>query len=91
MLLFAAMTDQIANAIEVSGAKDNSNFIIFSNTMQNLNKAKKFVKIGTDFNASKDEIQKASRILGIGFKKNDRRAINLKILEKMALSRLGSD
>ena len=87
MLLFAALTDQIGDAIGIAGAKSSSNFIIFSNDKSILNKLKSAVTIHSDFNPGTAEIKK--KALSIGIKEGNN--IDIMILQKMALSRLSSD
>ncbi len=70
MLLFAACTDQIAEAIKVAGAKSNKDFIIFCNDTKLLAKMK-WLSLRE-------------------FNKKSTRESDLRILQKMALSRLDS-
>lgn len=87
MLLFAALTDQIEEAIDRAGAKSSSDFIFFSNKKDILPKIKDSVNFHSDFNPTPSEIKKTALSLGIKDGKN----ANIAILQKMALSRLSSD
>ena len=86
MLLFAAMTDQIGDAIETAGAKDSSRFIIFSNRKSLPESLKKEVKISSDFNSSALQARKTAKLMGITGKD-----VDVVVLQAMALSRLTSD
>jgi len=86
MLLFAAMTDQIGDAIETAGAKNSSKFVIFSNQKSIPGSLKKVVKIVSDFKPSALQTRKTANSMGITGKNTD-----ILVLQAMALSRLTSD
>jgi tRNA threonylcarbamoyladenosine modification (KEOPS) complex Cgi121 subunit len=88
MLLFAAMTDQIGRAISISGAKTASDILIFSNNALVFNKIRPFLSEESNFKPDARHIKKAARALGI---KTSKKNIDILILERIALSRLGPD
>jgi tRNA threonylcarbamoyladenosine modification (KEOPS) complex Cgi121 subunit len=88
MLLFAAMTDQIDRAISIVGAKTTSDFVVFSNSTLAFNKIKPFLSVHSDFKADPSHVKKVAKALGV---KTDGNDIDSFILERIALSRLGSD
>ncbi len=89
MLLFAAMTDQIEVAIEISGARSSSDFIIFAEKKEALNLLKPLLSKSRDFDPSPSHIRYVARFFGI--KGNAVLDIDAMLLQKMALSRLSSD
>ena len=91
MLLFAAFTDQIGKAIETVGIKNTSKFIIFCNDPKLLNRIKKFAKIGSNFDPSFSEMNRAAKILKLQIIGKDQKQLELKVLERMALSRLATN
>ena len=88
MLLFAAMTDQIGEAIEIVGAKSSSDFIIFADKKASFAKIKPILKIKSNFEDSSAHTKAVAAAFGIKGCKAE--LINARILQKMALSRLGS-
>ena len=52
MLLFAAMTDQIGDAIEIVGAKSSSDFVIFADKKAAFAKLRPILKVKSDFGVS---------------------------------------
>jgi tRNA threonylcarbamoyladenosine modification (KEOPS) complex Cgi121 subunit len=91
MLLFAAMTDQIGDAIEIVGAKNPSDFVIFANKKDVLNKLNKQILLGSDFKPSAAALKNAAKAAGIKVEKKKVTEIEALILQKMAISRLGSN
>ena len=89
MLLFAAMTDQIEDAIDKVGAKSNSDFVVFSDKKAAFVKVKPVLTIKSDFEASSAHTKYVAAAFGIRGSKAE--LINARILQKMALSRLSSN
>lgn len=89
MLLFAAMTDQIEDAIDIVGAKSSSDFIVFSDKKAAFAKIRHFLKIKSDFEDSPAHTKSVAAAFGI--KGSRLESINARILQKMALSRLSSN
>jgi tRNA threonylcarbamoyladenosine modification (KEOPS) complex Cgi121 subunit len=87
MLLFTAFTDQINKAIEIVGAKTNSDLVLFTNSKDALGKLIGF-NISGEFNPSEKNSMIVAKHLGIDIK--NKKKIDESILEKMALSRLQS-
>ena len=88
MLLFAAMTDQIETALDITGAKTNSKFILFSNDGHLLKRISELVNIEEDFNPSSKQMLSSAKAIGINANNED---MDNYLLQKMALSRLSSD
>ena len=84
MLLFAAMTRQISDAIEKVGAKSGKKFIVFANNMESYQKIKKFIKEEEDFNPSQNQVLATAKKFGIEQKSD----IDQFVLQKIAISRL---
>ncbi|MCL5430511.1 MAG: hypothetical protein M1504_03470 [Candidatus Marsarchaeota archaeon] len=84
MMLFAAMTRQIKDAIDIIGA-DGKEFVIFANSEQSYKKAKGLVKDERDFTRSKDEERKIAKTFGISTNDHD---LDGAILQRMAVSRI---
>jgi tRNA threonylcarbamoyladenosine modification (KEOPS) complex Cgi121 subunit len=89
MLLFAAMTDQIGDAIDMVGAKSSSDFVLFADKKAAFAKVKPVLKIKSEFEASPAHTKSVAAAFGIKGSKTE--LINAKILQKMALSRLNSN
>ncbi len=84
MLLFAAMTKQITEAIERVGAKSPKRFVLFSNDVSAYREIKKYMKSDTEFKATrKHEISAVSRL---GVKPNG--SVSEALLQAMAVARL---
>jgi tRNA threonylcarbamoyladenosine modification (KEOPS) complex Cgi121 subunit len=88
MLLFSAMTFQIERAIDIAGAKSNSDFIIFSNDAKSFDKIRTHLNKQYDFSPDKSHIKKVSEKFGIDY---SNKTLDESILQKIALSRLNSD
>jgi len=82
MLLFAAMTTQIEDAIKLVGIKSTSNFILFANNQRAFEKVNEVLTGEKNFLPTKKHIKDAAVLFDIhsDYDKN--------ILSKMALSRL---
>ncbi|HIH50713.1 MAG: KEOPS complex subunit Cgi121 [Candidatus Micrarchaeaceae archaeon] len=88
MLLFAAMTDQIEEAIGIIGAKSSSDFVIFADRKAAFARLRPILKVKSDFRDSAAHARSAAT--GFGIKGGQIDGINARILQKMALSRLNS-
>ncbi|MGI0100247.1 MAG: KEOPS complex subunit Cgi121 [Candidatus Micrarchaeaceae archaeon] len=89
MLMFAAFTDRITQAISNVGVKSCSGFVLFSNGKLGLEKlGLDGIMIGRDFNPSLVEIKKRAKLAGIDVRGKGRRGIDVEVLQRMALSRL---
>ena len=64
-MLFMSFTKQIKDAIAISGAKDNSHFILFCSSTPALKKAQRYVRIKKEFYPSKKEQAHAAKQLGL--------------------------
>ena len=84
MLLFAAMTNQINEAIKIVGAKSSNDFVLFANNRATFNKAKRFLKSSKELARSR----KAEREIATKFGIYTREDLDKFILQKMAVSRL---
>lgn len=84
MLLFAAMTNQIGDAIRICGAKSNSGFIIFASDKTAFTKASKLLSNSNKFAPSMEHITAAAKKFGISPGKE----IDVMIIQKIAVSRL---
>ncbi len=84
LLLYAAMTRQINNAIKRIGAKSNKGFVLFCNSKASYITAKKLVSNESEFKPTHSESLKVAKKYGIT-QVND---LNQFILQKMALSRI---
>lgn len=82
IMLFAAMTKQIGDAISISGAKEGKRFVIFSNSVELYRKIEPMLKEAKDFEQSQKSQEETATKYGI---KGD---IKIGVLEKMAASRL---
>lgn len=85
MLLFAAMTTQITDAIKLAGAKSNNDFVIFANSHASFRKIKGFLSSSTTFTSGEKERRAAAAKLGIHAKVG----VDKFALQRMAVSRLG--
>jgi tRNA threonylcarbamoyladenosine modification (KEOPS) complex Cgi121 subunit len=88
MLLFAAMTGQIEEAIGIVGAKSSSDFILFADRKAAFARLKQILKIKSDFGDSAAHARSVAA--GFGIRGSGIDGINARILQKMALSRLNS-
>jgi len=84
-LLFAAMTDQINQAIKIAGAKRSSVFVLLADK-KSLKKLD-FLEIKSRFRKSAQDMEKSAESIGIKAKGN-KKEINRLILQEMAVSRL---
>ncbi len=84
MLLYAAMTRQIGDAIKMMGAKSNKGFVLFASSQAALSKLKDKIKIGGDFNPSKAKSLEIAKKFGITQKED----LDDFVLQKMALALL---
>jgi tRNA threonylcarbamoyladenosine modification (KEOPS) complex Cgi121 subunit len=85
MLLFAAMTRQINDAIELVGAKSNKKFILFASNSSAYNKAKKVLDHVKEYKVTEKHSMDTAKKFGIDAKKD----LDLFVLQKMAVSGLG--
>jgi tRNA threonylcarbamoyladenosine modification (KEOPS) complex Cgi121 subunit len=65
IMMFMSFTKQIKDAIAISGAKDNSHFVLFCSNMSALKKAQRYIKIKKEFNPSKKEQVHAAKQFGL--------------------------
>lgn len=86
MLLFAAMTDQIENAIDLCGAKDDSDLVFFSNSAALYNRIKPYLKNISDFIPDRNHVKKTAKKYGINV--GGKKMLDASILERIAISRL---
>lgn len=84
MLLFAAMTSQIDDAIKIAGAKSGKEFVIFASSAAMFNRAKQYLKSSKDFKPSVLQQAKTAKRYGI----TQRADLDHFILQKITLSRL---
>lgn len=87
MLLFAAMTDQIEDAIAFAGAKSSSDFVVFANRKGALSKLRA-IELDKDFNPTIQSLRKAAEAAGIKAGRKRKHEIEAMVLQKMAVSRL---
>ena len=85
MLLFAAMTSQINEAIEMVGAKSSKEFIVFANDSASYKKIIGSINPIRDFKPSKKEEIVVAKLFGIKSKED----LDQFMLQKIAISRLG--
>lgn len=84
MLLFAAMSRQISDAITKVGAKSTKRFVVFASSNPAYAKINKFLKEEKDFNPNVAEQTKIAKGYGI----NQQKEMNQFLLQKIAMSRL---
>ncbi len=89
MLIFAAMTDQIGDAIGMVGAKSSSDFVLFSDKRAAFAKVKPALRVKSEFEGSPAHTKSVAAAFGIKGSRVEN--INARILQKMTLSRLGSN
>ena len=65
MMLFMSFIRQIKDAIAISGAKDNSHFVLFCSNMPALKKAKRYIRIKKGFLPGKKEQARTAKQLGL--------------------------
>jgi len=82
MLLFAAMTTQIEDAIGLVGIKSQTGFVLFADNRESHEKIKKFLTEEYEFLPTAKHVKDAAKHFGI------LRDYDKNILSKMALSRL---
>ncbi len=85
MLLISAMTRQISEAVERTGAKSGE-FLLFANDKDAYGKAKKLIKDEREFEPSEGHIRSVAKKYGI-VQEND---MDQFVLQKMAIARLDS-
>lgn len=85
MLLFAAMTSQINEAIEKVGAKSNNRFIVFANDKSAYKKIAPLINQIGDFKPGKKDELIVAKQFDIRSKDN----LDQFMLQKIAVSRLG--
>ena len=88
MLLFMAMTDQVDMAIKVAGAKSNTDFIVFSNSIVLYKKIKPLLKHVHGFKPDSSHVKASLNRYNIKYAFG--KELTASILEKMAISRLDS-
>ncbi len=84
MMLFAAMTRQINEAIRLVGAKSNRKFVLFASNTGAFNKVKKVLDHVKEYKVSEKHSMDTSKKFGINAKKD----FDLFVLQRMAVSRL---
>ena len=85
MMLFAAMTRQINDAIKLVGAKSNKKFVLFASNRSAYNKAKRVLDKAKEYKASNAHSIATAKKFGIDAKKG----LDLFVLQRMAVSGLG--
>jgi tRNA threonylcarbamoyladenosine modification (KEOPS) complex Cgi121 subunit len=83
MLMFAAMTNQIGEAIKLVGVKSSSDIIVFSSNKVAYKKIAPLLKNVHEFTPTKQHITKTAKLFSLKGKD-----VNLSIMQKMAVSRL---
>jgi len=91
MLLYAAMTSQIKDALLIAGVKEPSDFIILSDDKRVLAKLGKVAKIGGDFDTTLPEMRRRAISIGIDAGAMGREQIDAEVLRRMALAMLSAD
>jgi tRNA threonylcarbamoyladenosine modification (KEOPS) complex Cgi121 subunit len=86
MLLFAAMTEQVDDAIRIAGAKRNDDFILFSNNAAALGGLKGLIKQRKEFRPSPAHVKGVMKRLGIKYGKG--KSADTAILQRIATVRL---
>ena len=84
MILFAAMTRQINDAIKLVGAKSNKRFILFASNKGAYSNAKKVLEHVKEYKTTEKHSMDTAKKFGIDAKKD----LDLFVLQKMAVSRL---
>lgn len=84
MMLFAAMTRQINDAIKLVGAKSNKRFILFASNKVAYLRTKKYLSAIKEYKKSGKRSITIAKKFGIDAKKD----LDLFVLQKMAVSRL---
>ncbi len=82
MLLFAAMTRQISDAIRVAGAKSSSDFVLFCSDQQAYTKISQLLERSSEFKPNGSHSAAAAKRLGLKTARTEA------VLQGMALSRL---
>jgi tRNA threonylcarbamoyladenosine modification (KEOPS) complex Cgi121 subunit len=88
MLLFAAMTEQVDDAIRIAGAKRNGDFVVFSNNAAAFSKLKRLLKQRREFRPSPAHVKSVMKRFGIKYGKG--KSADTAILQRIATVRLGS-
>ena len=86
MLLFAAMTRQISEAIAKAGIKSQRSFIVFANSKPAYGKARQLLSAAKEFRPAAAASLERARSLGIMCR--DVRDLDMLVLQGMAVSRL---
>ena len=84
MMLYAAMTDQIGDALEMCGASDGSGIIVFADSAESFSRLKGPLGSVKDWKPDKRHVAAVSKRYGIKPGKGS----DEELLERMALSRL---
>ncbi len=84
MMLYAAMTGQIEDALETCGAADGSRIIVFADSTEAFNRLKGALGIVQDWKPDKRHAAAVSKRYGI----KPGKGFDEELLERMALSRL---
>jgi tRNA threonylcarbamoyladenosine modification (KEOPS) complex Cgi121 subunit len=85
MLLFAAMTDQISDAIDLVGAKEDSKLVVFSSSKTGFERLKPALGDISEFRPSRQHMCKVLKKFGIDNSDDTDKLL----LQRMAMSRLG--
>jgi tRNA threonylcarbamoyladenosine modification (KEOPS) complex Cgi121 subunit len=85
MLLFAAMTRQIGDAVERVGIKSPRHFVIFSNSQKAYFEFKGLLETAAEFKPTASQSRVAARRWGFKESKD----LDSELLQKIALSRIG--
>ena len=90
MLLFASFTRQIDHAVMFAGAKENKQFIFFSDSMQLYKKIKPLLNTDSDFMPSIDQTAKCAKKLGIKIAKTQDsiKLAHMLLFQKIAVSKI---
>jgi tRNA threonylcarbamoyladenosine modification (KEOPS) complex Cgi121 subunit len=86
MLLFAAMTRQIEDAIRIAGAKEDADFVVFSNNAAAFGKLSRLIKGRKKFDPNPAHVKGVMKKFGIKY--NKAKNADVAILQKMATVRL---
>lgn len=84
MMLYAAMTRQIRDAIGIMGAKSSKGFVVFSDSRSAYSRLKDLLKNEKEFNPTMSESLRAAKRFGIDQEED----LDGFVMQKMALSLL---
>ena len=84
MVLYAALTRQISDAIKTMGARSTKEMVIFADSKATYARIKPLLSKDSDFSPSKAHMERAAKLLGIKVDLGD-----LSIMQEIAVSRLG--